>query len=158
MNFWLSPTTLHVEPARGGDAETIARLHAEGFYRGWTREEFAAYVAGKDTPIYVACDSRRRVAGFAMLRHLGDEVELISIAVDRKWRNKGVGLMLMRALFEALLMSPAKRMLLEVAADNTPALKLYGKLGFQKVGERKGYYPRPDGTPATAIVMARDLG
>ena len=93
-----------------------------------------------------------------MLRHLGEEVELISIAVDRKWRNKGVGLMLMRALFDAVLMTPAKRMLLEVAADNTAALKLYAKLGFQKVGERKGYYPRPDGTPATAIVMARDLG
>jgi len=93
-----------------------------------------------------------------MLRHLGDEVELITIAVDKKWRNKGVGLMLMRALFEALLMSPAKRMLLEVADDNVAALKLYGKLGFYKVGERRGYYPRPDGTPATAIVMARDLG
>ena len=93
-----------------------------------------------------------------MLRHLGDEVELISIAVDRKWRNKGVGALLMRALFEAVRMSPAKRMLLEVAADNAAALKLYGKFGFTTVGERKGYYPRPDGTPATAIVMARDLG
>lgn len=158
MNFWLSPATLHVEPARPGDAETIARLHAEGFYRGWTREEFAAYIAGDGTPVYVACDARRHIAGFAMLRHLGEEVELITIAVDRKWRKKGVGLMLMRALFEALLMSPARRMLLEVAADNTAALRLYGKLGFLKIGERKGYYPRPDGTPATAIVMARDLG
>ena len=158
MNFWLSPTTLHVEPARATDAETIARLHAEGFYRGWTREEFAAYIAGEGTPVYVACDSKRRIAGFAMLRQLGDEVELITIAVDRRWRKKGVGLMLMRALFEALLRSPAKRMLLEVATDNPAALRLYGKVGFVKVGERKGYYPRPDGTPATAIVMARDLG
>jgi ribosomal-protein-alanine N-acetyltransferase len=158
VNFWLSPASLHVEPARASDSETIARLHAEGFYRGWTREEFAAYIAGEGTPVYVACDSRRRIAGFAMLRHLGEEVELITIAVDRKWRNKGVGLMLMRALFDRLLMSPAKRMLLEVATDNAAALKLYGKLGFVKIGERKGYYPRPDGTPATAIVMARDLG
>ena len=158
MNFWLSPTTLHVELARAADADTVARLHAAGFYRGWTREEFAAYITGEGTPVYVACDARRQIAGFAMLRHLGDEVELITIAVDKKWRNKGVGLMLMRALFEALLMSPAKRMLLEVADDNVAALKLYGKLGFHKVGERKGYYPRPDGTPATAIVMARDLG
>lgn len=158
MNFWLSPTTLHVEAARASDAETVARLHAEGFYRGWTREEFAAYIAGEGTPVYVACDSKRRIAGFAMLRQLGDEVELITIAVDRRWRKKGVGLMLMRALFEALLRSPAKRMLLEVATDNPAALRLYGKVGFVKVGERKGYYPRPDGTPATAIVMARDLG
>jgi len=158
MNFWLSPASLHVEPARAADAEAIARLHAEGFYRGWTREEFAAYITGEGTPVYVACDSRRSIAGFAMLRHLGDEVELITIAVDRKWRKKGVGLMLMRALFNALLMSPAKRMLLEVAADNPAALKLYGKLGFARIGERKGYYPRPDGTPATAIVMSRDLG
>lgn len=158
MNFWLNPATLHVEPARASDADTIARLHAEGFYRGWTREEFAAYIAGEGTPIYVACDAKRQIAGFAMLRYLGDEVELITIAVDRKWRKKGVGLLLMRALLEAVRMSPAKRMLLEVAADNTAALKLYGKLGFSKIGERKGYYPRPDGTPATAIVMARDLG
>ena len=158
MNFWLSPTTLHVELARAADADTVARLHAAGFYRGWTREEFAAYITGEGTPVYVACDARRNVAGFAMLRHLGEEVELITIAVDKKWRNKGVGLMLMRALFEALRMTPARRILLEVADDNLAALKLYGKLGFLKVGERKGYYPRPDGTPATAIIMARDLG
>lgn len=158
MNFWRNPATLHVEAARGADAETVARLHAEGFYRGWTREEFAAYITGEGTPVYVACDAKRKIAGFAMLRHLGEDVELITIAVDRKWRGKGVGLMLMRALFEAVRMSPAKRMLLEVAADNVAALKLYGKLGFEQIGERKGYYPRADGTPATAIVMARDLG
>ena len=86
MNFWLSPTTLYVEPARAADAETVARLHAEGFYRGWTREEFAAYIAGEGTPVYVACDAKRKIAGFAMLRHLGEEVELITIAVDRRWR------------------------------------------------------------------------
>lgn len=158
MKLWLAPAGLHVEPAQAADADAIARLHAQGFYRGWPREEFAAYITGEGTPVYVACDAKRRIAGFAMLRHLGDDVELITIAVDRKWQNKGIGLALMRALFDDLLMSPARRMLLEVATDNAAALRLYGKLGFAKVGERKGYYPRPDGTPATAIVMARDLG
>ena len=158
MKLWLAPAGLHIEPAQAADADAIARLHAQGFYRGWPREEFAAYITGEGTPVYVACDAKRRIAGFAMLRHLGEDVELITIAVDRKWQNKGIGLALMRALFDDLLMSPARRMLLEVATDNAAALRLYGKLGFAKVGERKGYYPRPDGTPATAIVMARDLG
>ena len=64
----------------------------------------------------------------------------------------------MRACFEDLLMTPSKRMVLEVAADNPAAIKLYNRLGFTKLSERKGYYARPDGQPATALVMARDLG
>ncbi|MGN6487078.1 MAG: ribosomal protein S18-alanine N-acetyltransferase [Devosia sp.] len=158
MKLWLAPAGLHIEPAQAKDADAVAKLHAQGFYRGWPREDFAAYITGEGTPVYVACDSKRRIAGFAMLRHLGDEAELITIAVDKKWRGKGIGLALMRALFDDLLMSPAKKLFLEVAADNTAALKLYTRLGFARISERKGYYPRPDGTPATAIVMARDLG
>jgi ribosomal-protein-alanine N-acetyltransferase len=157
MKLWMAPAGLHIEPAQAKDADPIAKLHAQGFYRGWPREDFASYITGDGTPLYVACDARRRIAGFAMLRHLGEEAELITIAVDKKWRGKGVGLSLMRALFDDLLMSPAKKLFLEVAADNTAALKLYTRLGFARISERKGYYLRPDGTPATAIVMARDL-
>lgn len=158
MKYWMAPAGLHIEPAQAKDADAVAKLHAQGFYRGWPREDFAAYIAGDGTPVYVACDSKRRIAGFAMVRHLGEEAELITIAVDRKWRGKGVGMALMRALVDDLMMTPAKKLFLEVAADNEPALRLYTGLGFTRVSERKGYYPRPDGTPATAIVMARDLG
>ena len=158
MKLWMGPAGLHVEPAQPKDADIVAKLHAHGFYRGWPREDFAAYISGEGTPLYVACDAKRKIAGFAMLRHLGEEAELITIAVDPKWRKRGVGVALLRAMIDDLLMSPAKKLFLEVAADNVAALKLYGKFGFQKVSERKGYYPRPDGTPATAIVMARDLG
>ena len=50
LKLWLAPHGLHIEPALAADAETVARLHAQGFYRGWPREEFAAYIAGPDTP------------------------------------------------------------------------------------------------------------
>jgi ribosomal-protein-alanine N-acetyltransferase len=63
----------------------------------------------------------------------------------------------LRACFEDLRMTPAKRMILEVAADNPAAIKVYSRLGFTKLSERKGYYARPDGQPATAFVMARPL-
>ncbi|MHB1102457.1 MAG: ribosomal protein S18-alanine N-acetyltransferase [Devosia sp.] len=158
LKLWMAPHGLHIEPAEQSDANVLASLHAQGFYRGWPREDFAAYIAGADTPIYVACDARRRIAGFAMLRLAADEAELITIAVDPKWRKKGVGLALMRALFEDLRMTPARQLFLEVAADNPAALRLYARLGFAKVSERQGYYARADGRPATALVMARDLG
>ena len=158
MKLWLAPHGLHIEPAEQSDAETVTRLHAQGFYRSWPQEDFAAYIAGKDTPVFVACDARRRIAGFAMLRHLGEDAELITIAVDPRWRGKGVGRALLEAFFDDLRMSPAKRLVLEVAADNEAALKLYNALGFEKISERSGYYARPNGQPATAIVMARDVG
>ena len=159
QRFWMAPAGLHIEPGAVGDAERIARLHALGFYRGWPREEFSAYLADPDrTPAFVACDARRRIAGFAMLRLAADEAELMTIAVDPKWRGKGVGRALLEAAFADLLMSPARRMFLEVAADNAAAIALYRGHGFAEVGRRDGYYPRPDGTPATALVMSCNLG
>lgn len=157
MKLWMGPHGLHVEPGRQADAEAIARLHAQGFFRGWPREDFASYLSGEDTPVYVACDMKRRVAGFLMLRLAGDESELITVAVDPKWRGKGVGRALLRAAFDDLMRSPARRMILEVAADNPAALKLYRTEGFAEIGRRDGYYARADGKPATALVMARDL-
>jgi ribosomal-protein-alanine N-acetyltransferase len=124
-----------------------------------TREDFAAYLADQHvTPTYIACDARHRIAGFAMLRLAADDAELITIAVDSKWRGKGIGAALLRAAFEDLLMSPAKKLFLEVAADNPAAIALYRKQGFAEIGRREGYFARADGKPATALVMARNLG
>ena len=154
---WMAPLGLHIEPAQPRDADAVAKLHAQSFYRGWPRQDIESYIIDPDTPTLVACDAKHKLAGFAMLRILGDDVELMTIAVDPKFRGKGLGNALLKACFEDLLMTPVKRMVLEVAADNPAAIKLYQKLGFEKISERKGYYARPDGQPATALVMARNL-
>jgi ribosomal-protein-alanine N-acetyltransferase len=48
-------------------------------------------------------------------------------------------------------------MFLEVDNGNTAALGLYRKLGFEKVGERQGYYRQENGALSTALVMKRVL-
>ena len=48
-------------------------------------------------------------------------------------------------------------MFLEVDNGNTAALGLYRKLGFEKVGERQGYYKQENGALSTALVMKRVL-
>ena len=157
LRSWVAPLGLHIEPAQPRDADAVAKLHAQSFFRGWPRQDIESYIIDPDTPTLVACDAKHKLAGFAMLRILGDDVELMTIAVEPKFRSKGLGNALLRACFEDLRMTPVKRMVLEVAADNPAAIKLYQQLGFQKLSERKGYYARPDGQPATALVMARHL-
>jgi ribosomal-protein-alanine N-acetyltransferase len=157
MKLWMAPHGLHVEPAAVADAEVLAKLHKAGFYRGWPREDFASYLVEKATPAYVACDAKHRVAGFAMLRLTEDEAELLTIAVDPKWRGKGIGAALLRAALADLMMSPIRKLFLEVDETNLAAIKLYRRHGFAEIGKRKGYYPKPDGSAATALVMARDV-
>jgi len=156
--LWMAPHGLHIEPAESQDAQRLAKLHEQGFFRGWPVADFTAFLADRNTPAYIACDAKRRIAGFALIRIVADESELLTIAVDPKWRGKHVGNALLRAVFADLMLSPAKKMFLEVDAENTPAVKLYERLGFATISSRKGYYPRPDGSAATALVMSRDLG
>jgi ribosomal-protein-alanine N-acetyltransferase len=158
IKLWMAPAGLHIEPGRMGDAKELARIHALGFYRGWPVGEFESFLSDDNTPVFVACDARRRIAGFALIRVVGDEAELLTIAVDPKWRGKRIGQALLKAVFEYLLMTPARRMFLEVSEENVPAIKLYQREGFTTISSRKGYYPKPDGCQATALVMARDLG
>ena len=87
---WMAPLGLHIEPAQPRDADAVAKLHAASFYRGWPRQDIEAYLLDPDTPTLVACDARRKVAGFAMLRLLGDDAELMTIAVEPKYRSKGI--------------------------------------------------------------------
>lgn len=155
--LWLGPHGLHIEPAQARDAEALARIHALGFFRGWSREEFADFLAEAGCSTLVACDPRRQIAGFILVRLIGDEAELLSIAVEPKWRGKRVGQALLRAALDDLLFSSARRMFLEVDERNSAALRLYRGHGFVEVGRRKGYYPRPDGSAATALVMAAEL-
>ena len=70
---WMAPLGLHIEPSQPRDADTVAKLHAASFYRGWPRQDIEQYLMDTDTPTLVACDARRKVAGFAMLRLLGDD-------------------------------------------------------------------------------------
>ncbi|MCP8882992.1 ribosomal protein S18-alanine N-acetyltransferase [Devosia sp. XJ19-1] len=158
MKFWMAPGGLHIEPAETRDAKDMARIHGQSFYRGWPTSDFISFIEDRATPAYIASDARRRIAGFALIRTVADEAELLTIAVEPRWRGKGVGRALMDAVFADLMLSPARRMFLEVDEQNLAAIRLYEKLGFSRISSRQGYYARPDGSAATALVMARDLG
>lgn len=154
MKLWMAPSGLHVEPGRTEDAGTLARIHAQGFAKGWGSVEFAAWLADPErTPAYVACDAKRRIEGFALFRLAGGEAELLTLAVAQKSRGKGLGAALLTAAFQDLRQTPTEEVFLEVDEGNSAALALYKKFGFSVVAKRKAYYPKPDGSTATALLM-----
>lgn len=79
---------------------------------------------------------------------------VISIAVLEGYRKRGIGYSLMVAGMNALKnVYDCKEVYLEVRVSNTPAIKLYEKLGFVRVRVIPSYYS--DGEDA--YLMAREL-
>jgi ribosomal-protein-alanine N-acetyltransferase len=98
-----------------------------------------------------------RLLGFVLSRRAADEAEILTIAVDAAHQGRGVGRALLSENLRQAANAGAKAMFLEVAKENAPALALYDRFGFVKVGERTGYYRRADETRATAVVMRKSL-
>ena len=61
---------------------------------------------------------------------------------------------MLQALVDEAKRQGASRMLLEVRVDNDPALALYQRFGFERMGLRKRYY-QPEGIDA--YTMSLDL-
>jgi tRNA threonylcarbamoyladenosine biosynthesis protein TsaB len=95
--------------------------------------------------------------GFVLARDLGDECEILSVGVEPAARRRGTGARLMRAALAEARRRDIPSVVLEVAADNEAALRLYTRLGFIGVGHRPRYYRRPSGL-ADALILRFSLG
>jgi len=92
-------------------------------------------------------------SAFAIWQIASDECELLSIAVNAAERGKGYAKALMEHSHKELAKQGLKNFFLEVRENNTAAISLYKKLGYEKIAERKKYYA--DGE--CAVVMTTSL-
>ncbi|MDA9918513.1 GNAT family N-acetyltransferase [Erythrobacter sp.] len=108
-----------------------------------------AVLVDKDGEI-VDATSGSQVAGFVMTRHAADEEELLLVAVHPDERRKGLGLHLIKALFDSARTRGTQRVFLEMRKGN-PAEHLYHRIGFEPIGKRPNYYRMTDGSRVDAI-------
>jgi [ribosomal protein S18]-alanine N-acetyltransferase len=147
-----------IVPLTKADVAAVARLHAASFAHPWSEKEILDLLANGAAFGEVATTAgRRKVGGFILSRLAADEAEILTVAVDKAQRGAGLGKRLVERNLTRARAAGAKAMFLEVDAGNAPAIAVYRRFGFEKVGERKGYYRRPDGAPATAQIMRAPL-
>lgn len=131
----------------------MADLHGRVFTtpRHWSETEIRDLL---DSP---HCFSVDETDGFAIVRVVLDEAELLTLAVAPEARRRGIGRRLLKLAVATARRQGARRILLEVAADNTAALALYDRIGFREVARRHGYYARTDASPIDALVLSLPL-
>ncbi len=99
----------------------------------------------------------KSVIGFAVSRLAADEAEILSVAIDRASRGRGLSRELLNVHLGHLAGRGVRTVFLEVEENNQPACRLYQRAGFATVGRRERYYREVGGAELNALVMRRDL-
>lgn len=148
-----------LEPLAATDSPAISRIHQEEFHRPWTDGEFTSLLEQDTVFGFVARETGRggdAPAGFVLARLAVDEAEILTIAVARTHRRRGLGWKLMDAVLRELHRQRTAVLFLEVDETNAAAIALYRRFGFSEVGKRPNYYQSASGASG-ALVMRRDL-
>lgn len=153
IDQFFPPAPAQLRAATVRDAPALAELHAGAFARGWDVEEFERLLAESAVHAHVAtAGPRGALLGFVLSHVVPPEAEILSIAVAASARRRGLGRSLLGHHLSRLAAKGVTTSFLEVEEGNTAALALYGALGYETVGRRKGYYSGVD-----ALVLRRDF-
>jgi len=119
---------------------------------GWSAESFRSESAKENG--YVLCYMcGERVAGLLAGFSAVGEGNITTVAVHPDYRRMGLAESLMKN-FIGLLPEDTENVFLEVRESNVPAISLYRKIGFEKVGIRKNFYDNPT---ENAIIMKKEV-
>ncbi|MGH6980732.1 MAG: GNAT family N-acetyltransferase [Stellaceae bacterium] len=135
----------------------LTRVHAECFpVDPWSVRDFMELLAIRGASGHLAVSPETGIAAFILDLIGPDDAEILTIGVAPASRRRGLGRALIDDLAKRARHKGARRVLLEVAADNHGAIALYNSIGFVLLGERPGYYRLPSGK-ADALIFGLSL-
>ncbi|MEM8626739.1 MAG: GNAT family N-acetyltransferase [Pseudomonadota bacterium] len=148
-----------------------AALHAAGFVRPWSAASLQDTLANEAVFAVLSygaqSGSPAAASGFGVFMLAGDVLDIVTLTVDPVQRGNGHGTAILAAALTAGQTQGAQSALLEVAANNAPAIALYEAAGFATISRRRNYYPAPphrsaalatrSSEPVDALVMRKAL-
>jgi ribosomal-protein-alanine N-acetyltransferase len=135
--------------------EVMTQAFDPVYGEAWTLPQLAGVMTMPGTWLTIARIDAAPL-GFALVRSVLDECELLLLAVSPLWRGRGIGEALLLDSLKTARQKGITSMNLEVRASNT-AIRLYEKIGFEFVHRRPGYYRGNDGQLHDALSFRIDM-
>lgn len=124
----------------------------------WSIGQFEEEFKGVPTSRYfiVATNAQDQIVGYAAVLVVapGVEADVLTVAVLPEYARQGIATHFMGELEKWSKEKQALAMMLEVGVENSGAISLYEKLGYQTIATRKNYY----GHGLDALVMRKEFG
>ncbi|MDR2437712.1 MAG: ribosomal protein S18-alanine N-acetyltransferase [Endomicrobium sp.] len=131
--------------------DDILKIEQESFVAPWNIEMFLGSAQNKTTT-FKALLENKVVLGYYIISTVVDESEIISIAINPKFRRQNLGKFMLSNILKEVQGKRAKFIFLETRKSNTPALNLYKFFRFKEIGVRKNYYKNED-----AVILKLDI-
>ena len=110
----------------------------------WTFDVLKSEILSNNSK-YIVIKNDSEILGFAGIKIILDEADIMNIVVKKSERNNHIGSFLLENLINLSKKLNCKSLSLEVNEENIPAISLYKKFGFEQVGFRKNYYKNKNG-------------
>lgn len=133
------------------DVPAAAKLERAAFPDPWSEAELRAELE-KDFSLAEVKDDGGEIIGYAVSWLVRETAELVRIAAAPRRRREGHAESLLCSALKKARGAGCERVTLEVREGNAAAMGLYGKLGFERIALRRGYYGGED-----AVIMERKL-
>jgi L-amino acid N-acyltransferase YncA len=150
------------------DAPALARIYNQGIAdrnatfetRPRSADEMLTIIANPEFPCVVACHDDQVVAFASTSRYRTREcyagIAEFSVYVDRDWRGRNAGYVVMQALLVAAHAHGFWKVLSRVFVTNQPSRRLLAKLGFREVGIYQAH-AQLDGEWRDVVIVERWL-
>ena len=145
-------TDLLIQEMTATDLEQISSCLSDEFDDFWNYETLKNELASP-LSVYFVAKHNNEIVGFAGLKFILDEAELMNIVTKKSQRHKKIASCLLDYSINFCKLNKKNIINLEVNAKNSIAIQFYKKYNFKQVGLRKKYYSETD----DAILMALDL-
>ena len=147
--------TALLRPAAEADLNQVLQIERASFADPWTEESFRRLLGGHPAIFQVIeYPPDLRVAGYVIAFAVGEDAELLNVAVEQEFRGRGLAGQMLDAVLIELGGLGVRTAFLEVRESNSAARALYESRGFTEIGRRRNYYRRP---VEHALVMRRIL-
>ena len=135
------------------DLKSIKNVLSSEFDNFWSYDVLEEELECDNSYVIVAKVDENTIVGFAGLKVILDEADIMNIVVKKDFRHNGIGSFLLENLINHSKDLNLKTITLEVNENNLSAIRLYDKFSFDKLGIRKNYY---DGK-SDASIMSKKL-
>ena len=139
-----------------GMLDAVLAIEVQAYTFPWTRGNFIdSIAAGYLTRALVAGDGE--LIGYFVAMPGFEEMHLLNVTVAARHEGQGHARRMLAELYALSASFAATAVWLEVRESNARARALYLREGFTEVGQRRDYYPAPQGRREDAILMTRLL-